>query len=258
MRMIPLVTVFLVFSTLAYADTLYLKDGTSVKGQILKTNEGYVVFKEQVNPAVTKTTNYPVSEIASIERGTEEVSSPPAQEKDEVIGEEEGYEGPAYKVLKKTTGRGLAEEEMASERAKQMAQEEMRTRKAIEISSDELRLRPRKTRPQAKKESAYEIIKCKDKSFLGFINMKRQECIVLVSDSLSKPEVKAVFMQILKEEFDLNSGLQALWITAYSRAAGTQGLPRAYGIWSPAGGWDDYRNARDRSSFKWDFRFLYD
>ncbi len=100
------------------------------------------------------------------------------------------------------------------------------------------------------------ILRNNEKRVIGPGKMKRTECTIAVPISATNQGLKSIFSHVLKKELALNKDLDALWVTVYTDKE-INGLPTAYGIWSPPGGWDDFRNVSDKSKYKWDYRFLY-
>ena len=102
----------------------------------------------------------------------------------------------------------------------------------------------------------YQVAARKDKSFLGFIKMKRIETTVLIPDLTRKEHLPLLFLQILKDELNVNPDLDALWIVVYPQSAHGTGGPLMYAVWSPPGGWDDFRNRDNKSKYRWEYRYL--
>lgn len=102
----------------------------------------------------------------------------------------------------------------------------------------------------------YKLIMRKEKRFIGDKQARRMENTIVVSSSATDEDLKAIFPYVLKKELMLNKNLNALWIVVYTNKD-MSGLPRAYGIWSPPGGWGDFRNITDKSKYKWEYRFIY-
>jgi len=87
--------------------------------------------------------------------------------------------------------------------------------------------------------------------------MQREEVSIVVNDDVTIEKLKVLFNQALVDELKKDNRIDALWIVAYREETGTDGLPFAYGIWAPPGGFDDYKNIKDKSRYQWDYRLLY-
>jgi hypothetical protein len=94
------------------------------------------------------------------------------------------------------------------------------------------------------------------KDFMESRGMNRVESIIVVPNITDNEELKLMFSDVLEKELALTKNLDALWITAYEQGRYPDGLPKAYGIWSPPNGWYDFNNTADKSQYKWEYRFL--
>jgi len=86
--------------------------------------------------------------------------------------------------------------------------------------------------------------------------MNRIESSIVVPAAADNEELKLIFSDLLEKEFSANKKLDALWVVVYVEGEYPDGLPKAYGIWSPPGGWYDWKNTSDKSQYKWEYRFL--
>ncbi|MBU1726109.1 MAG: hypothetical protein KJ880_00545 [Candidatus Omnitrophica bacterium] len=106
-------------------------------------------------------------------------------------------------------------------------------------------------------KAKYKIISSEDKDYIGEEAMHRKEVSVSVPNLATREQLKWIFAQVLETEQKAGRGkLDGVWIIAYPEATGLKGLPNAYGIWSPLGGWNDYNNIQDKSKYKWEYRFF--
>jgi len=86
--------------------------------------------------------------------------------------------------------------------------------------------------------------------------MDRIESSIVVPVAADNEELELIFSDLLEKELAANKKLDALWVIAYAEGEYPGGLPKAYGIWSPPGGWYDWHNTSDKSQYKWEYRFL--
>jgi len=86
--------------------------------------------------------------------------------------------------------------------------------------------------------------------------MERVESYIAVPAAADNEELELIFSDLLEKELAANKKLDALWVVAYVEGEYPGGLPKAYGIWSPPGGWYDWKNTSDKSQYKWEYRFL--
>lgn len=220
------------FLATAYADTIYLKNGTSVRGEISEEGADFVTVREPIDAAVTRIISFPRVEIEKIEMGEEE---------------EEGLPQPAKKVRKAVEKK----ENSANEEEKEEKSQAKETENALSKRNNQAPLRDIKSL-----DFQYQVAARKDKSFLGFIRMKRMETTVVIPDLTRKEHLPLLFLQILKDELNVNPDLDALWIVVYPQSAYGSGVPLMYAVWSPPGGWDDFREKDNKSKYQWDYRYL--
>ncbi|MDD5432153.1 MAG: hypothetical protein PHO70_04100 [Candidatus Omnitrophica bacterium] len=112
-------------------------------------------------------------------------------------------------------------------------------------------------KPIPKALSGYKVISRNEKDFIGSKKMDRVEYLISVPVPASKSQLKQVFSDVLNRELRNNKSLDALWVTVYADGSTVKDMPRAYGIWSPQGGWDDFEDTVDKSKYTWSYRFLY-
>ena len=86
--------------------------------------------------------------------------------------------------------------------------------------------------------------------------MERVESYIAVPAAADNEELELIFSDLLEKELAANKKLDALWVIVYVEGEYPGGLPKAYGIWSPPGGWYDWKNTSDKSQYKWEYRFL--
>lgn len=86
--------------------------------------------------------------------------------------------------------------------------------------------------------------------------MERIESSIVVPAAADNEELELIFSDLLEKELAANKKLDALWVIVYVEGEYPVGLPKAYGIWSPPGGWYDWKNTSDKSQHKWEYRFL--
>jgi len=86
--------------------------------------------------------------------------------------------------------------------------------------------------------------------------MERIESSIVVPAAADNEELELIFSDLLEKELAANKKLDALWVIVYVEGEYPVGLPKAYGIWSPPGGWYDWKNTADKSQHKWEYRFL--
>ena len=98
-----LLILFLISPALLCADTVYLEDGSSITGEISDENSESIMIVEVINPAVTKFTRLPKSEIVRIRKGrAQETIKPQIEQVEEKIPEkvpEEKVIRPVEKVV---------------------------------------------------------------------------------------------------------------------------------------------------------------
>ena len=233
--------IFFSCSHLLYADTIYLRDGTSVKGWISEEGPEFLTIREPVNPAVTKITTYPKSEIIRIV-------------KEELVETPKPIEKPAKKEKKVKVLEKTESQEKENKPPQNQTQE---STKAVIPQKEAMPLTSANVTQEDRIPSLqYEVAMRKDRSFVGFIRMKRIEVTIVLPAPIKKDELKLLFAKVLKDELGLNPDLDALWITVFTRYAYVSGVPLVYAIWSPAGGWDDFANKSNKSRYKWDYRFI--
>jgi len=86
--------------------------------------------------------------------------------------------------------------------------------------------------------------------------MSRIESSIVVPVAADNEQLELIFADLLEKELAANKKLDALWVIVYVEEQYPNGLPKAYGIWSPPGGWYDWKNTSDKSQYKWEYRFL--
>jgi hypothetical protein len=88
-------------------------------------------------------------------------------------------------------------------------------------------------------------------------DMQRIEVSIAVDEYINMEKLKAFFNRVLVDELKRDNKLDALWVIAYRQDdSATMSMPFAYGIWAPPGGFDDYKNIKDKSRYQWDYRFF--
>ncbi|MDD2690047.1 MAG: hypothetical protein PHT41_07870 [Candidatus Omnitrophica bacterium] len=285
---ISFLSLFIYLSCL-YADTIYFKDGTSIEGEIIGERYNAVTIKEYIPPAITKTTECLKSQILKIERQPTKEAIKLAQD---VAGEKKKKNEDALKKTvddasgfsQKIAGKKELEKQKEKTKVKPQVKETAKLAvskmpEATKGSTKKGALKAKEQKPAAEKKVTREkivkiakpapqvrlkakqleyklVLRNTEKRIIGSGKMKRTQATITVPVSMTNQELKGIFSDVLKKQLALNNDLDALWITVYSDRE-INGLPRAYGIWAPAQGWDDFRNASDKSKYKWDYRFLY-
>lgn len=279
-----------------YADTIYFKDGTSIEGEIVGERYNAVTIKEYIPPSITKTTECLKDQIAKIERKptleaiklAQDIASEKKKESAAIakkaiddassfsqkIAKNKELEkqkenkktapkpqpGPQVKETPKVAVSKIPKTAKSSVKAPSSKTKEQKPAVEKKITEEKTAKAVKpvpKVYPKAK-QLQYKLVRYNtEKRIIGPGKMKRTQAIITVPVSTTNQELKGIFSDVLKKQLTLNKSLDALWITVYSDKE-INGLPRAYGIWAPAQGWDDFKNIADKSRYKWDYRFLYD
>ncbi len=110
--------------------------------------------------------------------------------------------------------------------------------------------------PEKKKIIQYRVAKREDKNLPEPSKMNRVEVSIIVSPDASKEEIEAALAELLEKELASRKKIDALWAIIYVEGEYPTRLPKAYSIWSPPGGWYDWKNISDKSQYKWNYRSL--
>lgn len=154
-----------------------------------------------------------------------------------------------------------ARQRAVDESARQQKAEQESRQEAARIEAEK-RLREEaiatvEIKPVSPTKLRYKVINRVDKPFLGRQKMNRTEYTITVSGNYAADDLEIVCGQVLQREIKINKDLDALWVVIYNeKVYRNKGNPRAYAIWAPPNGWDDFANTTDKDTYIWDYRFL--
>ncbi|MCX5700631.1 MAG: hypothetical protein NTZ63_03740 [Candidatus Omnitrophica bacterium] len=104
----------------------------------------------------------------------------------------------------------------------------------------------------------YSFKKREDKTLIfgDKVTMRRVELSVVVPNDTSFTQLQNLFSYFLQKELLKDKKLDAFWVIAYRKAYSKEGIPMAYGIWAPPGGWDDFVHIQNKDQYQWQYRLI--
>jgi hypothetical protein len=261
MRVILYLSIILSFISSACAETVYFKNGNSVKGEIIKEEPDALTIKQVINATVTKTFISQRSEILRIEKPSPVVEVKQEAKKQEAPVIKEKPKAPEkpkaaaveYKVRPRKTEKPPVVQKKVQLPVKAV-ESKIRQEKGKETSFHAMVRPPRQAKQPA---PVYRVVKRRNKDLSWPVGIKRLECDVIAEPWLTPEQVEQFCFDILVAERAGNNPPDALWITVYNKDVGLKGMPRLYAVWTPEGGWDDYRGSLDKSKYRWSYRYCY-
>lgn len=285
MKKCVLVLFFLILATSLYADVVYYKNGTKSVGKIIKQNKKIIIIKEIIEGTQCET-EASLASVERIEKGP--VPKPPLLSKEKIkkepmvepkkvsvpvvrfpVIEEESEQKKAsvqeilvVKEIKTKEQENRVKQERMNQQAQQKkivlqqaanekAARQKKKNEAVLIQKTELT-------PKSRKLCQYSLVKHEDKtaSFGNKITMCRVEVSVVVPNNVPFTQLRNLFTYLLRKERGENEILDAFWVSVYREAYGEEGIPMAYGIWAPPGGWDDFTQIQDKNKYQWQYRLI--
>jgi len=273
MKKIVLAFVFLSVFSVSYADIVYYKDGTKSEGKILKENKDSVVIRETMEGGVISDTEAPRSLVLRVEKGVKGKSS----DLDAELFAEETKKGivevskddfiekmrvvNSLKLIDmavKSTEISddlLLDPDESVKSAARAKKKELLEKEGVDFTAMEMTSEGR-LRKKSNIKPLYEVANRRENNTVAAPDMQRIEVSIVVNDYENIEKLKALFNKVLIEELQKDNRLDALWVIAYREESGAKGMPFAYGIWAPSGGFDDYKNTKDKARYQWDYRIF--
>jgi len=287
------------FTACAWADVVYLNDGSSLKGKVISNDGKTVAIQQVLNAAVTKISRIPLVDVAGIEEEIVDEKKVAAEKtakakEDARIKQEKLKDAERQKKKRWAEEKRLKQEQAAREKeqSRQILQagkqkieagrlaekeqlrqkQEAKVRQGTESLKEKQRLaKEGSARQSVQVESAslvqvkpiiqqnlkYRVINRIDKPFNTRQKMNRTEYTITIPGDYTANDLESVCGQVLEKEIKINQNLDALWVIVYNeKAYRNKGNPRAYAIWAPPNGWDDFSSTADKGAYAWDYRFL--
>lgn len=275
----------LIISVSLYADVVYYKDGTKSEGKIIKLTKNIVIIREIIDGAQCDT-EAPQSLVERIERGPlpkpkpvpreevkkepvvipKEVSAPEPQVSSPGINEEpEQKEADlpeqALEKLPTSEQKVIVEQDLPKPEAQQediVREQVVKEKVAYKEKKEPLLIQEKELGHSTTKLCRYSLQKRENKTLVlsNKVVMHRVELSVIVPNDTTFPQLQNLFSYFLQKELRVNKKLDAFWVIAYRKAYSRDGIPMAYGIWAPPGGWDDFPHIQNKDQYQWQYRLI--
>jgi len=237
MRKIALLVLSLFLAAPVYADIIYYGDGSKSEGKIIKENDKIVVIREVDAGGVVCETEAQKSTILKIIRESGE------KQKERVVKIKESRKIKIEKPPKPLPP------------PKPVKVKPLVVKPVLEPVTVVAKEKPK---PAAKvvRNCSYTFSRRENKDItIGDVKMKRREVTIIVSKKIPYEQLKDIFECVAYRELrKARNNLDALWIIVMRKNVDTDGVPSAYGIWAPPGGWDDFLHTRDKTTYRWEYR----
>jgi len=235
MRKLVLLALFLYLAAPAYADIIYYGDGSKSVGKIIKESDKIVIIREVDANGVVCNTEAQKTAILKIVHESGEVQK---------LRVQEIKESKKIKIVKPPKPAAKPAEKKIVP-----AKVPVQPKTAPVIKE---KLKPAK---KIARNCSYRLSRTEDKGIVSAkIRMKRKEITIIVAQKVSFEQLRDILACAVEAEMEKSEGLDALWITVMREGIDSGGMPSAYAIWAPPGGWDDFSHTEDKSAYRWEYR----
>jgi hypothetical protein len=245
MRKFILLVLSLLLAAPLYADVVFFNDGSKSVGKIIKENDKIVVIREVDANGVTCETEAQQSSILKIVRESGETQKERLQRIKEAR---------KIKIERPPKPAPIVKPKPAPV-VKAKPVEKPVVKPVVKPSPAPVVVEKVKPVKKAARNCSYRLSRRENKDItLDNIRMQRREVTIVVSRKMPFEVLAEVFECVAEREIRKAKNLDALWIVVMRKGLDTEGLPSAYGLWAPPGGWDDFMHTQDKSAYRWEYR----